>query len=233
MFAGLDLGASHTKCVLIDTTGRMLGKAACRTGADFAAAAEKAFAEAHSTLPGGPKAEAVCATGYGRTSTPLATMTRTEISCQALGCVSHFPGQALTIVDIGGQDTKTIKVEPSGKRTDFKMNRKCAAGTGAFLEEMAHRLEIPLGDFDALARAAKTPAAIGSFCTVFAATEMIARIRSGESRESIVRGIFVSLVKRVRELDLNVSAIGELERVYQRGVKDGIFRKGLNAIDLH
>jgi activator of 2-hydroxyglutaryl-CoA dehydratase len=81
------------------------------------------------------------------------------------------------------------------------MNRKCAAGTGAFLEEMAYRLEIPLGDFDSLARGTKSPAAIGSFCTVFAATEMIARIRSGESRESIVRGIFVSLVKRVRELD--------------------------------
>ncbi len=267
MFAGLDLGASHTKCVIVDSIGHMLARAVCRTGANFSQAAEKAFegalqktvtgekgddacadglladslpvqarssevqagetpallrargseahgSEAHGSDSSSPpfakggavgdlrgRVSAVCATGYGRTSTSLATTTRTEISCQALGCVRHFPGQALTIVDIGGQDTKIIKVESSGRRTDFKMNRKCAAGTGAFLEEMAYRLEIPLGDFDSLAHGTKTTATIGSFCTVFAATEMIARIRGGESREAIIRGIFVSLVKRVRELD--------------------------------
>lgn len=201
LFAGLDLGAAHTKCVIIAPSGHVLGQASCRTGANFSQAAERVYREALGRDLDG-SVVSVCATGYGRTSTPLATMTRTEISCQALGCAAHFPGQTLTIVDIGGQDTKIIRVESSGRRTDFKMNRKCAAGTGAFLEEMSHRLEIPLGDFDSLARGTKTAAAIGSFCTVFAATELIARIRSGESRESIIRGIFLSLVKRVRELDV-------------------------------
>lgn len=221
MFAGIDLGAANAKCVLIDANGTTLSRAVCKTGVSFSSAAERVFADAVAALApssgseciqppeppfskGGPKRveiAGICSTGYGRSSTDLATLTRTEISCQALGCAHHFPGRALTIVDIGGQDTKVIRLDSSGERTDFKMNRKCAAGTGAFLEEMSHRLDIPLAEFDRMARTASASAPISSFCTVFAATELIARIRSGESKESIIRGIFVSLVKRVRELD--------------------------------
>ncbi|MDQ7779418.1 MAG: acyl-CoA dehydratase activase [Planctomycetota bacterium] len=210
MFGGIDLGAANAKCVLMDANGVTLSKAACKTGASFASAAERVFADAIAALALSPgeaagqrraEIEAVCSTGYGRASTGLASLTRTEISCQALGCAHYFPGRALTIVDIGGQDTKVIRLDSTGARTDFRMNRKCAAGTGAFLEEMAHRLDIPLAEFDRMARTTSASAPISSFCTVFAATELIARIRTGESKESIIRGIFVSLVKRVRELD--------------------------------
>jgi (R)-2-hydroxyacyl-CoA dehydratese activating ATPase len=104
-------------------------------------------------------------------------------------------------VDIGGQDSKVIKLDAEGKDVGFKMNRKCAAGTGAFLEEIAHKLDIPIGEFNALAKAASKSAQIGSYCTVFTATEVLDRIRAGEKTDEIIRGLFDSVVKRVLEMD--------------------------------
>jgi predicted CoA-substrate-specific enzyme activase len=104
-------------------------------------------------------------------------------------------------VDIGGQDSKIIKLDKVGRRISFKMNRKCAAGTGAFLEEIAYKLDIPLGDLNGLAQMAKTTAKIGSYCTVFTATEILDRIRAGEKLDDIVRGLFDSIAKRIIEMD--------------------------------
>jgi predicted CoA-substrate-specific enzyme activase len=110
-------------------------------------------------------------------------------------------------VDIGGQDCKIIKLNAQGRRIGFKMNRKCAAGTGAFLEEIAHKLEIPLGDLNGLAQTASETAQIGSFCTVFTATEVLDRIRSGERTGDIVRGLFDSVSKRIMEMDTLTSRV--------------------------
>jgi predicted CoA-substrate-specific enzyme activase len=103
---------------------------------------------------------------------------------------------------VGGQDSKIIKLDALGRRVGFKMNRKCAAGTGAFLEEVAHRLGIPLGELNGLAQAATRSAEIGSYCTVFAATEVLDRIRVGERMDGIVRGLFDSVAKRIVEMDV-------------------------------
>jgi predicted CoA-substrate-specific enzyme activase len=105
------------------------------------------------------------------------------------------------VVDIGGQDSKIIKLDAQGKRIGFKMNRKCAAGTGAFLEEIAHKLDIPLSDLNDLAQKASKTARIGSYCTVFTATEVLDRIRAGEDIGDIVRGLFDSVAKRILEMD--------------------------------
>jgi len=110
-------------------------------------------------------------------------------------------------VDIGGQDSKVIKLDAEGKGVGFKMNRKCAAGTGAFLEEIAHKLDIPIGDFNALAKAASKTVRIGSYCTVFTATEVLDRIRAGEKTDEIIRGLFDSVVKRVLEMDTLVGRV--------------------------
>ncbi len=142
----------------------------------------------------------IVATGYGRRSVPFAHKARTEISCHGRGCYHYFP-EALTVVDIGGQDSKIIKLDAEGKRTSFKMNRKCAAGTGAFLEEIAHKLAVPLQDFNGLARVASKTAQIGSYCTVFTATEVLDRIRAGEMTDDIVRGLFDSVARRIVEMD--------------------------------
>ena len=111
--------------------------------------------------------------------------------------ISH----SITIIDIGGQDNKIIKLDDKGRRTGFKMNRKCAAGTGAFLEEMSPRLDIPLEEMDGLARQSKNMVKLGSFCTVFSGTEVLENIRRGKKVSDIIKGLFYSVIKRVIEMD--------------------------------
>ena len=200
-FAGVDSGTSTTKAVVIDAEKRILGSFVRRSGADLAGAAVAAFEEAVKRAGLSPEAiRHVMATGYGRRNVPFAHDTRTEIGCHGRGCYHYFP-EAITVVDVGGQDSKIIKLDAQGRRVGFTMNRKCAAGTGAFLEEIAHKLDIPIGDLNGLARAASKTAQIGSYCAVFTATEVLDRIRAGERTDDIVRGLFDSVARRILEMD--------------------------------
>jgi predicted CoA-substrate-specific enzyme activase len=200
-FAGIDVGTTTTKAVIIDARQNVLGSFIRRSGTDLTAAAtavfEEAMAQAEVTQD---RIRAIVATGYGRRSVHFATEFRTEISCHGRGCFHYFP-EAITVVDIGGQDNKIIKLDAKGKRIGFKMNRKCAAGTGAFLEEMAYRLGMPIEELNSLAQEASEATQLGSYCTVFTATEVLDRIRAGEGRENIIRGLFDSVVKRILEMD--------------------------------
>ncbi len=140
-------------------------------------------------------------TGYGRANVPFITKkSKTEIGCLAKGCYHYFP-EAITILDVGGQDNKIINLDRNGRRTSFKMNRKCAAGTGAFLEEMAGRLDLPLDELNDLARQSQEMVKLGSYCTVFSATEVLESIRHGKQVSDIVKGIFYSVIRRVLEMD--------------------------------
>jgi predicted CoA-substrate-specific enzyme activase len=200
LYAGIDVGSSATKAVLIDDEQNPVGRGLSISGADFAAAARKAFdhalAEAGS---GADEVQATVATGYGRTNVDFSQARRTEIDCHGRGAYHHFP-EAITVLDIGGQDNKVIQLNRDGSRKTFTMNRKCAAGTGSFLEEMAHRLNIPLADFARLAEKAKDPSVkIGSYCTVFAMTEILSRIRAGTKPEDLARAALVSVARRVLE----------------------------------
>jgi len=123
----------------------------------------------------------------------------TEIACHSRGAYFHFHEQ-MTVIDIGAQDSKIIHLDQAGKRESFKMNRKCAAGTGAFIEEIAHRLSLNVSDLNALAQRSTKEVSIGSFCTVFAATEILEKIRAGAEIADIVRGAFNSVVKRIVEM---------------------------------
>lgn len=201
MFAGIDVGTTTTKAVVINADKEVLGSFVRRSGADLAAAAAVALEEAVKQAGLPPEAiRHVTATGYGRHNVPLAHDTRTEIGCHGRGCYHYFP-EEITVVDIGGQDSKIIKLDAQGRRTGFKMNRKCAAGTGTFLEEIAHKLDIPIGDLNGLAQKASKTAQIGSYCTVFTATEVLDRIRAGEKTGDIVRGLFDSVARRILEMD--------------------------------
>ena len=201
IYAGIDVGTSTTKAVIIDGDKKILGNSVKRSGTDLVSAAKAVFEEALSRAEVAPDlVNAVVATGYGRKSVPFADDTKTEIGCHGRGCFHYFP-EAITVVDIGGQDNKTIKLDKQGLRIGFKMNRKCAAGTGAFLEEIAHKLDIPLEKLNTLAQAASKTAQIGSYCTVFTATEVLDRIRAGERTDEIVRGLFASIAKRILEMD--------------------------------
>ena len=198
---GLDVGASATKAVLLDAAGQVCARALRKSGADFAAAARACLEEVTAAAGVGAKEiERVVATGYGRRSVDFATSTVTEITCHARGCYESL-ARAMTIVDIGGQDNKVIVVEASGGRRSFKMNRKCAAGTGAFLEEIASYLDTPLSTLSDLARQATSKVELGSFCTVFARTELLKLIAQGTPLPEMAKAAYRSVVKRILEMD--------------------------------
>lgn len=138
------------------------------------------------------------ATGYGRKMAAMADKQITEISCHALGA-KHLVPDAMTVLDIGGQDSKLIALDESGNVSDFLMNDKCAAGTGRFIANMATALGIDLDDFGILA-ASGTPAPISSMCAVFAESEVIGLTASGVSREDLAAGIVSSIAKRLTSL---------------------------------
>ncbi len=200
-FAGIDVGTTTTKVVIANAEREVIGCFVQRTGTDLGAAAMAAFEQAMARAGvSSDQIQNIVATGYGRKNVRFAHEFKTEISCHGRGCYHYFP-EAITVVDIGGQDNKIIKLDATGRRIGFKMNRKCAAGTGAFLEEMAHKLDIPIGNLNSLAQKADEATRIGSYCTVFTATEVLDRIRAGERPENIVRGLFDSVAKRILEMD--------------------------------
>jgi predicted CoA-substrate-specific enzyme activase len=137
----------------------------------------------------------IVATGYGRDSIDVAHTTITEITCHACG-VRHVMPDARTVVDIGGQDSKLLRLDPEGRVHDFVMNDRCAAGTGRFLEVVASRLEIQLNDLGPLARRSSAPCAISSMCVVFAETEIIGLLASGAEPADIAAGIQTSIATR-------------------------------------
>ncbi|MFU8855421.1 MAG: acyl-CoA dehydratase activase [Deferrisomatales bacterium] len=199
-FLGIDLGSSWSKAVLLDADGQVRARVLRRTGISFEDVAAELRQEALDTdgAPGDRLAFTVT-TGYGRRNVAFADARRTEISCHAAGAFHHFPRE-MDVVDIGGQDNKIIHVRRDGAVSNFLMNRKCAAGTGAFVEEVAHRLDLPLERIEAYAEAATKDITLSSFCTVFSATEVIKLIRQGEGPENLCRGIFNSVVARVAEM---------------------------------
>ena len=185
----------------MDADKHLLGYAIKKSGTDFTATANECL-ENSMRMAGADPEDMVNAvsTGYGRKNVAFARDTKTEIGCHGSGCFLYFP-KSITVIDIGGQDNKVIKLDDKGRRTSFKMNRKCAAGTGAFLEEMSARLDIPLEEMDGLAAQSKNMVKLGSFCTVFSATEVLENIRHGKKIEDIVKGVFFSVIRRVTEMD--------------------------------
>ncbi|MDM8551276.1 acyl-CoA dehydratase activase [Desulfobacterales bacterium HSG2] len=201
IFAGIDVGASRTKAAILNPDKKLMGHSVKKSGTDFATVAEACLKTSLEMANASEKdiVKAV-STGYGRKNVSFAGENKTEIGCHAKGCYHYFP-MASTIIDIGGQDNKIIKLDEDGSRIRFKMNRKCAAGTGAFLEEMSLRLDIPLESMDGLARQSRDMVKLGSYCTVFSGTEVLENIRRGKKVPDIVKGLFFSVIKRVLEMD--------------------------------
>jgi len=199
---GVDVGSCTTKAVIVDRDRRILCSQVVYSGTDFEVASERVWDKCL-TVAGLHRTDvpAVVSTGYGRNRVPFASKSRTEIACHGKGCLHHFAGP-ITVIDIGGQDNKIIKLNKLGQRVSFKMNRKCAAGTGAFLEEMALRLRLPIEELNMLAETADGEVTLGSYCTVFSATEILEKIKAGHPVKRIVRGLFHSVVKRVLEMDV-------------------------------
>lgn len=196
--AGLDIGSRTLKIVLWDAVAcRILTQGLTDQGLDQAARLEGLWVDQLSKA--GIKAAAVgrfVATGYGRNSVSLTETTITEITCHAAGVYSLVP-DVKTVIDIGGEDSKLIRLDQQGRVQDFAMNDRCAAGTGRFLEVVARRLEVDLEHLGDLAAQSRTPAKISSMCVVFAETEIIGLLASGAKRADIVAGVQGSIAARV------------------------------------
>ena len=220
--AGVDVGSTQTKAVIIDETLQIVGRALVDTGASVTLAAQNAYDAAVADADVHEEEEGVgfiIGTGYGRYKVTFGDAQTTEISCHGRGAVHMFP-RTLTVVDMGGQDTKAIKVSPTGEILDFVMNDKCAAGTGRFLGAAATALDIPLGDLGPTALRSERPVKISTTCTVFADSEILAWLGRGKKAEDILMGVHRSVVSRALSLMRRVGI--EQEVTFTGGVANNI-----------
>ncbi len=194
--AGIDIGSLTVKCVILNGDS-IVGTAISPTGRSGEGVAKKvlntALDEANVSLS---EVGFITATGYGRISISFQNKTVTEITCHGKGVNFLYP-QARVIVDIGGQDSKVIRLDNKGNIEDFIMNDKCAAGSGRFLEVMAQALEVKLTEMGELALSASKSAEISNTCTVFAESEVISLLSRGTLINEIIAGICNSIAERV------------------------------------
>jgi len=201
---GVDVGSTQTKAVILDENRKIVGRALIDTGADVIRAAHNVFDLALGNM-GLDRSQVgyVIGTGYGRYKVTFGDRQVTEISCHGRGASHMFPGTR-TAIDMGGQDTKAIRVQPNGEIADFCMNDKCAAGTGRFLGAAANALAIPLEQLGEVSLKSNKPVRISTTCTVFAEAEVLSWLGKGKKVEDILWGVHQSIAAR---------AIGLLRRV--------------------
>ncbi len=202
---GVDAGSTTCKAVLIDAEGRLLSHrlepADPRIDVQAARLVQALRTDAGLEVPVG-------ATGYGRKRVQ-AGRALTEITCHARGAFASMR-QAGVLVDMGGQDTKVVRIGPAGEVLDFAMNDKCAAGTGRFLEVILGRLHVPLDEVAVQAARAARAVPVSSTCTVFAESEVISLVAEGQPLDGIVKGLHQSLASRVAALARGMEGAGEV-----------------------
>jgi len=202
--AGVDVGSTQTKAIILDEARGVVGRALIATGANVGRAAEAAFQKACEDARLDREAVGyVVGTGYGRYKVAFGDAQITEITCHARGAHALFPGTR-TVIDMGGQDTKAIKVGPGGEVLDFAMNDKCAAGTGRFLQAAAEVIGLPLERIGEVALKAQEPVRLTSVCTVFVESDIMSYLAQRKTVEDILAGVHkaiatrtISLVRRV------------------------------------
>jgi (R)-2-hydroxyacyl-CoA dehydratese activating ATPase len=200
--AGVDVGSTYTKAVVVglEEGGPVLGRGMVRTGFRLAEAAAEALDAARSEAGVAPEEVAyVVSTGYGRFLVPFRDAQATDLTAHARGASYLFP-DARTVLDVGGQTMKVTRFDEHGKVLSFRLNDKCAAGTGAFLEKTARYLGYATEEIGPLAATSKTPVPISGVCAVFAESEVINHVSSGASSADILHGAIASLVDRSVQL---------------------------------
>jgi predicted CoA-substrate-specific enzyme activase len=225
---GLDVGATFTKGMVMDHEHRILGQSLVKTGFNLAGAAETGFGEALAAAGLEPEqVDYVASTGYGRYLAPMRDIQITELTCHAKGASHLFPATR-TVLDAGGQTVKAIKVDERGKVRSFRLNDKCAAGTGAFLDKTARYMGYEAGTTGELALRSQSPVTISSVCAVFAESEVINHLTAGASPEDIMYGAVLSLAGRAIQLMKRVGM--EQEITFTGGMsRNAAFVKALAA----
>ncbi|WP_378952836.1 acyl-CoA dehydratase activase [Pelosinus sp. sgz500959] len=191
--AGIDVGSVSTKVAL--SVDEKIYKIVIPTGWSPRQAGESVLTAALKQAGVTDKADFVVATGYGRIALPIANKAVTEITCHARG-VSYLLPETRVVIDIGGQDSKIIKIGPQGRVLDFVMNDKCAAGTGRFMEVIAAKLGIDITELSDLGKG-KIPVEINSMCTVFAESEVVGLLAKGIGKGEIIAGLHQAISRRI------------------------------------
>ncbi|MGB4659498.1 MAG: acyl-CoA dehydratase activase [Mobilitalea sp.] len=210
---GIDIGSTTSKCVLLEDGSKIIDTSliVAGIGTDGAEKCLGKILEANHLCR--EDISFMIATGYGRKNFAEADGELSELSCHAKGV--HFTNSNVrTIIDIGGQDAKVIRLNAKGILENFLMNDKCAAGTGRFLDVMSNILQVPIAELERQARSAKNPAKISSTCTVFAESEVISQLSQGAEIENVIAGICNSVAIRVASL---AKRIGVKEEVFMSG----------------
>jgi predicted CoA-substrate-specific enzyme activase len=197
-FAGIDVGSTMTKVVILKES--IIASIIGPTGPEHRRLANQVMEEALRKADiSFQSITYIISTGYGRINVPFADKQLTEITCHAKGIASLFP-EAKTIIDIGGQDVKGIKINGNGKIIDFAMNDKCAAGTGRFIEVIADTLDVPLDQVGDLSLQSKHPASISNICTIWAQQEVAASLAQGVPVPDLLAGVHKSLADRISRM---------------------------------
>ncbi len=198
--AGIDIGSLSTDTVLLNKDKAIISSCVIPTGASSKEAAEYSFQSALKQRGLQPSdVEYIVSTGYGRAIVPFANDQVTEITCHGKGAY-FLSSEVRTVIDIGGQDSKVIKLDREGRVLDFVMNDKCAAGTGRFLEVMAGALEVTLADMGKISLQSSKSVSVSSMCTVFAESEVVSLIAAGNTKEDILNGIHQAIANRITGL---------------------------------
>ncbi len=216
---GIDVGSTASKCVILKDGKEIVGKSVISVGTGTsgpARAIKQALEEAGFTAVS--ELDGAIATGYGRHMLEEVPLQMSELSCHAKGAHFFFP-KVRTIIDIGGQDSKALKLGENGMLENFVMNDKCAAGTGRFLDVIAKVLEIEIDDLEVLDEQSTQEITISSTCTVFAESEVISQLAKGTKISDIVRGIHTAIASRVGSLAKRV------------GIKDEVIMTGGVALN--
>lgn len=208
--AGVDIGSTQAKAVVLDEQTRVIGEAILDIEMNMSSAAQQVFDLVVADAKLSPDdIDFTVATGYGRYRVTFGDTQVTEISCHARGATAEFPNTR-TVLDIGGQDTKAIRIGGSGEVVDFAMNDKCAAGTGRFLGAASFALELPLSELGPLALKATAPVKITTTCTVFAESEIIGHLAKGHLPEDVLAGMHHSIATRCASLVRRVGLTPEI-----------------------
>ncbi|MBW2256092.1 MAG: 2-hydroxyglutaryl-CoA dehydratase [Deltaproteobacteria bacterium] len=216
-FLGVDIGSLSCDAVVIDDSERMVAWSVVPTGARNMAAIERAKEEVLRKAGLEPEeVKATIATGYGRNRVEGRLAAVTEITCHARGIRACLP-QTNVLVDIGGQDSKSILLGDDGRVLRFAMNDKCAAGTGRFLEAMARALEVDIEQLAVMDVGATSGMKLSSMCTVFAESEVVSLIAEGAEVNEIVRALNLAIASRTRTLVKRVARDIEGLRVAMSG----------------
>ncbi|MCL4489353.1 MAG: acyl-CoA dehydratase activase [Chloroflexi bacterium] len=197
--AGIDVGSTYTKSVIFSDEGRVVGRAMVNTGFRLGDAALRSYRQAIAQA-GLPEhlVSYIVSTGYGRYQVPFRDIQVTDLSAQARGATFFFPNTK-TVLDVGGQTMKASRLD-NGRVRSFRLNDKCAAGTGAFLEKTARYMNYKIEEIGPLVATSKEPVTISSVCAVFAESEVINHVSAGATPADIMHGAMVSLVDRSVQL---------------------------------